>query len=648
MKKHLFALAVGLSFYGFAQEEILFTVEGEPVTAEEFSYVYNKNKDVGREIDPKTPREYLDLYINFKLKVHEAEELGMDTTRRFVREFSSYSEQLARPYMTVKEVNEQVLREAFNHLAWDVRARHIMLDVAPNALPEDTLRVYNQLVTVREQILNGQRTFESAARAMSTDTYSAQRGGDLGWFTAFNMVYPFEKAAYRLNEDEISMPIRTQFGYHLIETTDRRPSRGKIEVAHILAHVDPNGTEEEQAAAKAKIDEIYEQLQNGSDFAELARQLSDDKTTASMGGVLPAFGMKEMLPEFEEAAFGIEADGEISAPFKTKIGWHIVKRIHRYDLGTFESVKAELVQKIQRDTRSNLGQQVFLNKLRNEYNFTTDEDNLMEVLEEYEEGVKEGEWSAAEFEDETDEVVYSFADRQISQAEVAEVLTGAQGRFEGSESIKSDAYGFLTNWVKNQLIAYEREHLADKYPEFRFLVQEYREGILLFDLTKDMVWDKASQDSAGLADFYEANKANYSVGPRHEYVRFSVSTRQVADAIIADLQSGNTSGAEILEKYNQESMLTVGMDTLKVLVGKDEKIDEAAEGNVFTYQEDNRWIVPFVVQTLPEGIRPLDEIKGLVTSDYQKELEAEWVAELRAKYSVEVNESVMTELESEL
>ncbi|NVK26681.1 MAG: peptidylprolyl isomerase [Flavobacteriia bacterium] len=648
MKKHLFTLAVGLSFCSFAQDEVLFTVEGEPVTAEEFSYVYNKNKDVGREIDPKTPREYLDLYINFKLKVHEAEALGMDTTRRFVREFGSYSEQLARPYMTVKEVNDQVLREAYNHLAWDVRARHIMLDVAPNALPEDTLRVYNQLMTVREQILNGQRTFESAARAMSTDTYSAQRGGDLGWFTAFNMVYPFEKAAYRLDADEISMPVRTQFGYHLIETTDRRPSRGKIEVAHILAQVDPNGTEEQQAAAKAKIDEIYEKLQNGSDFAELARQLSDDKTTASMGGVLPAFGMKEMLPEFEEASFGIENDGEISAPFKTKIGWHIVKRIHRYDLGTFESVKPELVQKIQRDTRSNLGQQVFLNKLRNEYNFTTDEDNLMDLLEEYEEGVKAEEWSAEDFEDETDEIVYSFADREISQAEVAKVLTGAQDRFKGSESIKSEAYGFLNNWVKNELIAYEREHLADKYPDFRFLVQEYREGILLFDLTKEMVWDKASQDSAGLANFYNANKQEYSIGPRHKYVRFSVATRKVADAIIADLQNGSTSGSEILSKYNQESMLTVGMDTLKVLVGNDEKIDEAGEGNIFTYQEDNRWIVPYVIETLPAGIRPLDEIKGLVTSDYQKQLEAQWVEELRAKYEVEVNESVMSELESEL
>lgn len=647
MKKHLLILALTSSFFGFAQSEVLFTVEGENVTADEFSYVYNKNKDVGRDIDPKTPREYLELYINFKLKVHEAIALGMDTMPSFEREFNSYREQLARPYMTLKEVNDQVLREAYSNMAWDIRASHIMLDLPQSALPEDTLRVYNQLLKVREQILDGKRTFENAARKMSTDTYSARQDGDLGWFTAFNMVYPFEKAAYQLEIGDVSMPVRTQFGYHLIKTTDRRASRGKIEVAHILATVSENATEAEREEAKRRIDEIYEQLQNGADFAAMARQHSDDKTTANIGGGLPQFGMKEMLPEFEEASFGLEHDGDISAPFKTKIGWHIVKRIHHYDLGTFDEMKNELTQKIERDTRSNLGQELFLNKLRKEYDFEFDEDNYMEVLESFQEAMAAGQSWISSFDD-SDDAVYSFADVVITQAELGDLYEENQSRFEMSKDIKADAFGLASNYAKRKLLQYENEQLTEKYPEFKYLVNEYREGILLFDLTKDLVWDKASIDTTGLQNFYEENIGAYQVGERYSYVRITAASREVIDGVIADLNRGDVDGAQIVENYNSESPLTVRVDSLKVEVGANEKVDEAADGDLFTYQEDGRWVVIKVVEKLEAGARPLNEIKGLVTSDYQKYLEAAWVKELREKYTVEVNEDVMSELEGEL
>lgn len=647
MKKYLLAFALCTSVMGFAQDEVLFTIEGEQVTAEEFSYVYNKNKDVGRQIDPKTPREYLDLYINFKLQVYEAEQLGMDTTTSFLREFRSYREQLARPYMTVKEVNDQILREAYNNMNWDVRASHIMIDLPTNALPEDTARVYNQLMTVREQILNGQRSFEEAARVMSSDTYSAQRDGDVGWFTAFNMVYPFEKAAYSLEAGEISLPVRTQFGYHLIKTTDRRYSRGKIEVAHILAHAPEGSTEEELAEAERTIREVYDSLQAGADFASMARRYSDDRSSAQQGGVLPAFGMKEMLPTFEEEAFGLSENGMYSEPFKTKIGWHIVKRIHRHQLGTFEMMRDELTRKIQRDTRSNMGQTVFLNKLKRDYHFTEDSDNLLEVIDEMiEEMEGDDEWYE-EFEGE-DDVVYSFADQVITQEDVANFLKDVTERLNGSEDLRTAAYGTVQDFAKRKLMSYENEQLSNKYPEFRFLVQEYREGILLFDLKKDRVWDRASSDSAGLADFYEENKQNYSVGERYEYVRFTAASREVADQIMSELRSGSTSGSAIVDKFNTESQLTVRMDTLKIAVGENPNIDAAANGEWKTWESDGRWMVTHVVRTIPAGVRPLSEIRGIVTSDYQKYLETEWIQELRAKYDIEVNEDVMSTLEAEL
>ncbi len=641
MKNYFLIAAVSLTALANAQDDVLFTVEGEEVTVEEFSYVYNKNKDVGREIDPKTPEEYLELYINFKLKVHQAEELGMDTIPSFLREFNSYQEQLSRPYMTVKEVNEQILREAYNHMAWDVRASHIMLDLPENALPADTLRVYNQLMTVREQILNGQRTFEDAAKAMSTDTYSARQGGDLGWFTAFNMVYPFERAAYRLDAEEISLPVRTQFGYHIIKNTGRRYARGKVEVAHILVLVKEGASDEERAQARQEISEIHDSIMAGVDFALMARNHSDDRTSAQQGGVLPAFGMKEMLTSFEEAAFALENDGDVSEPIETKIGWHIIKRIHKYELSNFEEMKPELIQKIERDSRSNLGQRVFLNQLKDEYNFQLHEDALMEVLESFEEGFEGGNWSAANFEN-AEDPVYSWADQEVTQADIALHIQNTQERIRGNE-LKSAAYGLAQDYAKNALLNYEREQLPEKYPDFRFLVQEYREGILLFDLTKNNVWDKASQDTAGLKAFYQENIADYEVGPRHRYVRVSAESRLVADAVIEDIKDGAT-GAELIQTFNMKSQLAVRVDTLTVLVGENERIDEAVNGNLSTYAQDNRWIINHVIESLPAGPRPLNEIRGLVTTDYQKLLEEEWIESLRDTYDVEVNEEALSQI----
>lgn len=632
-----------------AQDDVLFTVDGQEVTADEFSYVYNKNKDIGSEIDPKTPREYLELYINFKLKVHEAEATGLDTSSRFLREFNSYQQQLARPYLTVKEVNDQVLHEAFNNMNWDIKARHIMLDLPPDALPEDTLRVYNELMNVREQILDGDRTFESAARAISTDTYSARQGGDLGWFTAFKMVYPFERTAYRQDVGEISKPVRTQYGYHIIETTGRRPARGTVEVAHILAYVDEGATQEQLDAAKRKIEEIYERVEAGEDFSELAKNFSDDKATAENGGLLPAFGMKEMLPTFEEAAFSLEHNGDVSEPFQTKIGWHIVKRINHYDIESFDNIKEELIQKIQRDSRSNLGQEVFINQLKKEYDFEVQEDELMAVVNTVDESFGEGEWDGSAFAN-SDVAIFTFADEVVTQGEFVEYLNTKQNRPRKYDNYRAKAFSFAMDFAKQSLISYEESQLPAKYPEYKYLVNEYREGILLFDLTQELVWNRSATDTAGLKAFYAAHVDNYIEGPRYKSVRISCSTREVADAVNQDLQN-HFSGSDILAKYNVDTELAVRVDTIINTIGDESEIDKAAKGYVGVYgvwKESNRWMNYDVIEIIPEGPRPLKEIRGLVTSDYQKYLETEWITELKDKYEVHVNEDVMSDLESEL
>ena len=303
MKNVLLTSAVVLTISGFnivsAQEKlddkVLFTVADDTVTAGEYMAVYNKNRNVGQDIDPKTPMEYLELYENFKLKVHEAKELGMDTVPAFIREYTGYRDQLAKPYLSDRDVTEELVQEAYNRMKLDVRASHIMISVAPDAAPADTLRAYNNLSELREQIKDGKVSFEEAAKENSADTYSAQRGGDLGYFTVFNMVYPFETVAYETPLGEISKPVRSRFGYHIVKPTDKRQARGEIGVAHIMLISNEKSTQEQQTAAEKKINEIYASLQNGEDFTTLAKQYSEDNGSASRGGILQPFGINKMF-----------------------------------------------------------------------------------------------------------------------------------------------------------------------------------------------------------------------------------------------------------------------------------------------------------------------------------------------------------------
>ena len=300
MKKTLFTLIL-LAFVGQLSPQTLFTVGEKAVSVDEFLYVYGKNKDIGNQIDPKTPEEYLGLYIAFKRKVAEAEALGRDTLAAFLTEYNTYYRQLLKPYLTDKTVDEGIVKEAYARMATDVRAAHIMLDLPENALPDDTAKVYKQILAIRDRLNRGE-SFETIARQQSSDSYSAVNGGDLGYFNVFNMVYPFENACYNAEVGQMVGPVRTQFGYHLIKVLDKRPARYRMTAAHILLL---DSEERPNAEAQKKIQDIHKSLQAGEEFTTLVRKHSQDQSSLSRGGQLPTFGLNKMLPEFEEAAFSL-------------------------------------------------------------------------------------------------------------------------------------------------------------------------------------------------------------------------------------------------------------------------------------------------------------------------------------------------------
>jgi peptidyl-prolyl cis-trans isomerase SurA len=627
----------------------LFSVDGEKVTAEEYMAVYNKNRDVGENIDPKTPKEYLDLYINFKLKVHKAKELGRDTMPKFLKEYRSYREQLAEPYLSDNAVTEELVREAYQREKYDVRASHIMVSLEPNATPADTAEAYNKIIKLKESIEAG-LDFEAVAKESSADKYSAERGGDLGYFTVFNMVYPFESAAYNTPVGEISKPVRSQYGYHIVKTTDKRPARGTVTVAHIMIIDNDQNTEEESTNAKAKIQEIYEQLQNGADFGTLAKQHSDDKSSALQGGFLQPFGINKMYPAFEEAAFSLNQEGDYTKPIKTPVGWHIIKLIEKPKQSPFTQRIEALQEEVERDARALQSRESVIKRIKKDYAYKEFPGRFNLAFEQVDEALFKGNFSADKV-NKAQEVLFQFADKPYTVKDFLIYIEKNQRNYARNSDLEATLYKALDDYSEGELLEYEKSKLSEKYPQFRLLDREYFEGILLFDLTEEMVWKKALKDSAGLAEFYRKNQDNYRYGKRYQVILIDAINKKVAKNARKALSKKETI-ASILKEFNENSKLNLALDSGVYEIQKwsaFELFDPNLEEGFSKLVKDNGRVKQLqVLKIIPPAIKPFEDAKGKVISDYQDYLEKRWLEELKQEYTVDINQKVLNQVVQEL
>lgn len=542
----------------------------EKITKAEFKRVYQKNNS-GEIISKSTVGEYLDLYINFKLKVKEAVSREMDKDPAFIRELSGYRKQLAQPYLTADGIIEELKKEAYDRLQYDVKASHILIKLDQDASPEDTAAAYKRAVRVKKNLENGQ-DFELMAKQYSDDPSAKTNAGNLGYFTAFYMVYPFESAAYNTEVGEISDIVRTQFGYHVLKVVDKRPSVGNIQVAHILISNDQELSKTDDPEGKIK--EIYAKIEQGEKFDDLAAQFSDDTRSAADGGILPMFGVGRMVPEFEKAAFDLKADGDISEPFSTPYGWHIVKRIQHSPIGSFETVEAEMMQKIKKDSRANLSQASVINKIKNQYGFSEnlkERDDFYKIIDS---SFFKGTWTAGAAKGLTKEIL-KIGDKSVSQQDFANYL-------ENNKSKKVIDSRVLVNarydaFKRASILEYKNNKLDEEYPDFRYLMQEYHDGILLFNLTDELVWSKAVKDTNGLQDFYTKNKENYKWDRRVDAVVFSALNKKVAESVKTMLKEGKDA-KEIMEEINRASQLNLRFETKKYLKGENEIVDQVKWG----------------------------------------------------------------------
>jgi peptidyl-prolyl cis-trans isomerase SurA len=646
MKKVLAFVLTGLLFgAALAQKDpVIMRVADKNVTKSEFLQIYLKNNP-NPKFDKEALDEYMELFKKFKLKVVEAEKLGYDTIPKLVRELEGYRKQLALPYLVDSAKNQELVREGYERLKEEVKASHILIRVDENAAPEDTLKAYNKILELRKRILKGE-DFAHVARGKggSEDPSVKDNGGDLGFFSAFQMVYPFEDAAYKTKVGEVSQIVRTKFGYHILKVTDRRPARGLISTSHVMIMVQRSSSDEQKENAEKRIQEIHERLKAGENFEELARKYSEDQTSRSKGGELPEFGTgsrQRMVPEFEDVAFSLRTDGDYSEPFQTAYGWHIVKRNSLKGLEPFDVLKKEIQQKVNRDERSLKTQASFIENLKKTYKFKDFAGKQLNwFYTNVDSSFYDGEWKMKTAKD--NPTMFQFNNLRFNRNDFGAYLEnqGARGSRAPLKQLIDAAY---KTYVKEQLLAYEEAQLDTKYPDFRALMNEYHDGVLLYEIMNDKVWNKAIRDTSGLKEFFEANRGNFMWQNRIEGDIYECDSKEIAQKVIGLLKNDTISPSAVSAQINEKSALNVKTRTGKFEIEntsylKGQTFQKGVNGIL---EADGKFYVIKVRELLPASQKELTETRGAVTAAYQQYLEASWLEELAKKYPITVDKEVL-------
>ena len=610
---------------------VLFQVNKKPVTVDEFIYLYKKNhQDAEKDFTEEKINEYLGLFINFKLKVEEARVRRLDTTKVFLTEYNGYRDELRKPYLPDSKLVDSLVMLTYARLQEEIKASHILISLKPEASPADTLKAYTEIIDLRNKVVSG-ADFATIASKHSDDPSAKGNGGNLGYFTSMQMVYPFETAAYTTPVGDISQPVRTKYGYHILKISDRRPSRGEVEVSHILMRT---GRDKENDKIKDSIFSVHDQLRAGVNWNELCSQFSEDANTKDDGGKLQPFGTGDMsaVAEFERIAFALEKPGEISDPFQTQFGWHIMRLERKIPKPTFEEMKASLRNKVTRDERTELSKKDLQNKLRLEYQFTENPAEKKSLMAAADSTLPKAMWNPKIPTEIGEQTIFTL--NSVSYA-IADVVSFAKATQRPSKLSPEQYLDHLYNdFVDKEVIALVEKRIMKDHPEYRYLLQEYYEGILLFDIMEKEVWSKASSDSTGQHAFFESHKADYTTGERVHATLYSsnyLGFRAPLQKLIADSLEGSIDNFIVQNKVKTET----GYFT------KEEKaVLSQVPWTKGLHSAENKGIyyLAWLKDILPAGEMSFEEARPSIISDYQGFLEKNWVGQLKKRYRVKVNE----------
>lgn len=629
----LLILTVIININVYSQDNLL-EIENESISLDEFNNIFNKNND-NQVIDKKYLDEYIELFINFKLKVREAKELGYDTLSTFVDELEGYRKQLAKPYLRDDQFNEEMFDEALERVQYDLNASHILININD----ENNDIALSRINNIRREIINNNISFEEAAVKYSDDKSAIENKGNLGYFTAFMMVYVFESAAYSTKVGSISQAVKTQYGYHLIKINDKRKAVGQRKVAHIMFKTGKSASKKKIDESNKKIFETYNLLKNGDPFAEVAERFSEDRSTAVKGGMLPMFGVGKMVPVFENIAFGLKNIGDFSEPFETDFGWHIVMLIEDYPVELNDDLYLKVKTGIEKDSRSKLSSEFMSKKLKELYTIKVFKQNFNSLRKLAVKDVSKSSWDGKNAIN-LKNPLFKIEGMTFNQDLFIEYILKNQKNNNDFDMLYLDFRDIC-------LFKYEETQLENKYPEFKILLNEYREGILLFDLTNKNVWKKAVDDSLGLSKYFANNLKKYNWDKRVDasiYKCINLATAKKVKSLLYKLNRGNINNSEILDIINKESQLNLQIISNKFVKDDNDYIDSIDWKTGISKDikdDDGSIVIVNITDILEAGSMTLNEVKGKVISDYQKYLDNNWISYLRSKYKYSINKELL-------
>jgi len=649
MKKAILILFVSLSFVisSFAQNEdpVLFTVDEKPVNLSEFLYIYQKNNGKKADFSENSLKEYLDLYTKFKLKVTKARDMQLDTIPELIKELAGYRKQLSKSYLVDKQVNDKLIREVFDRRKKDLNVSHILILNKNEADIEKTSLANAKIHYLHNQLVKG-ASFADLAEEHSEDKSSAMQGGNLGFVTSMlpEGFYEFENEIYKLKVGEFSEPFKTEFGYHIVKVDDERPARGKIEAAHIMIRKKDKGKLLKNS--RVLIDSLYNNLIAGESFEELAKQHSMDKKTNKKGGYLGVFGINRYESDFEDAAFQLKKDSDITKPASSSVGWHIIKRISKPASNNYDKAKRSIGSEISNVGRFDIAKKALIENIKLEAGYTVNSEVLKNFSSSLDPGFFTLYWNTP---DSIEMEIFKLGDRSYTLKKFADYCKKNQReriRYGKTSSLKLAVNELFKKYTEESCLLFEEENLEAKYPDFKSLMREYDEGILLFEATKREVWDKASQDTSGLKKFYKGNKDNYLWKPRADVYAYTIHSNDEKLLKKIYKSARKKDHQNLLDKFNNENqIITFSRD--KVEMGsRDIKGMEWKKNALSKIEKDNNGVSKFrkIEEILPKNTKSLNEARGYVIADYQEFLEKNWVDSLRKEYKVKLNEKVFEDL----
>jgi len=632
---------------GQKSDAVLFTVDKNPVTVSEFNYIYNKNNGKNADYSKESIEEYLDLYVKFKLKVQKAKELKLDTIKALQDELAGYRQQLAKSYLVDKEVNQKLIDEAFQRKQKDIKVAHILISLSQRTNDAAVGAAMEKARKIKDKLEQG-ADFSMMAKTMSNDKNTSDNNGELGWLTAMlpSGFYDLENAIYTTPVGKYADPIRSPLGVHLIKILDTRPARGEREVAHLLIRNKLKGKPVKNA--KARIDSLHQLIMTGkAEFDDLVVNNSDDANTKKKKGYLGNFGISQFEIAFEDAAFNLENDGDISAPVESAIGWHIIKRIGKKDYADQTKMKAEIQNLLKKNDRAENARLALISNIKRSASFKEFPIALNAFAMKLDESFYSYKWTIPQMKANT---IFSLGDQNFTTQDLAEYCkrnTRTRLRFDKKRPVMQAVKEMYSTYTDEKTIQYEEANLEARYPEFKSLMREYEEGILLFEATKINVWDRASQDKEGLNAFYERKKENYTWKQRGIV---DIYTLKSTDDKLIDqvLKLMDSEDANLLQQLidSKDKILMVEEVTQemgsKEFLGLDWKV-----GAISKPKKDTRnkiTTIKKIKKILPKAQKTMDDARGYIIADYQDELELAWIKELKKQYPIDIKKKVLKSL----